>query len=93
MNRIKISEPKPTLNVSISPHLYRRLKKEIGDRKVSNFVEKAIAKELNEYDDILEKEQRDFQKKLIDGYKRAAQNKSLREEEKIWEEVIEDIIN
>ncbi len=50
MVRPRNLEAKPTLNVSISPHLYIRLKEEIGDRKVSGFVERAIAKELGEYD-------------------------------------------
>ncbi|CAI2168870.1 6474_t:CDS:2 [Funneliformis geosporum] len=35
-----------TLSITINPRLYQRLKEEIGDRKVSSFVEKAIAKEL-----------------------------------------------
>ncbi len=39
-----------TLSITINPRLYQRLKEEIGDRKVSSFVEKAIAKELGEYD-------------------------------------------
>jgi hypothetical protein len=50
MVRTRIAEAKPTLSVSISPHLFRRIKEEIGDRKVSGFVERAIAKELGEYD-------------------------------------------
>jgi len=72
MVRPRIAEPKPTLNISISPHLYRRLKTEVGDRKVSGFVERAIAKELGEYDNKLEKEQKEFQQKLIADYKRDA---------------------
>ncbi|CAI2179814.1 4942_t:CDS:2 [Funneliformis geosporum] len=36
-----------TLSITINPRLYQRLKEEIGDRKVSSFVEKAIAKELD----------------------------------------------
>lgn len=92
MNRPRIAEPKPTLNISISPHLYRRLKKEIGDRKVSGFVEKAIAKELGEYDNRLEREQKEFERKLIADYQRSAHNPTLKKENKIWEEAIEDIL-
>jgi len=90
MTRPRVSEPKPTLNVSISPHLYKRLKEEIGDRKVSSFVEKAIAKELGEYDNKLEREQQEFVKKLIADYQRDA-NQTPDQEDKMWEEAgIED---
>jgi len=41
---------KTTLGITISPQLYQQLKEEIGSRKISGFVEKAIAKELDEYD-------------------------------------------
>jgi post-segregation antitoxin (ccd killing protein) len=41
---------KTTLSITVNPHLYQRLKEEIGSRKISEFVEKAIAKELDEYD-------------------------------------------
>ena len=80
-----------TLSITINPHLYQRLKEEIGSRKISGFVEKAIAKELDEYDWKAEREQRKFQKKLIAGYKRDAV-RSLNKEDKIWEEAgIEDL--
>jgi hypothetical protein len=49
MVRPRIAEARPTLSISISPHLFRRIKAEIGDRKVSGFVERAIAKELGEH--------------------------------------------
>jgi hypothetical protein len=61
-----------TLSITINPHLYQRLKEEIGSRKISGFVEKAIAKELGEYGDEIEREQKKFEKKLIAAYKRDA---------------------
>ena len=73
---------KATLSVTINPHLYQRLKEEIGSRKISVFVEKAIAKELGEYDNKLEREQKEFQKKLIAGYKRDA-DRTLGKEDKM----------
>lgn len=90
MVRPRIPEPRPSLNVSISPHLYKRLKAEIGDRKVSGFVERAIAKELGEYDWGLEQKQQEFQQKLIAGYRRSAQSKALKKEDEIWDEAIGD---
>jgi hypothetical protein len=39
-----------TLSVTINPQIYQRLKEEIGSRQISKFVERAIVKELGEYD-------------------------------------------
>ena len=69
-----------TLSITINPQLYQRLKEEIGSRKISGFVEKAIAKELGEYDNKLEREQKKFQQSLIRGYKAMAKNKKLKKE-------------
>ncbi|CAI2199075.1 18813_t:CDS:1, partial [Funneliformis geosporum] len=69
-----------TLSITINPHLYQRLKEEIGSRKISGFVEKAIAKELGEYDNKLEREQRKFEKKLVAGYKRDAKRVPSKED-------------
>lgn len=81
---------KSTLSITVSPHLYQRLKEEIGSRKISGFVEKAIVKELEEYDNKWEREQKEFLKELIAGYKRDA-TRSKSKEDKVWEEVgIED---
>ena len=80
-----------TLSVTINPQLHQRLKEEVGSRKISGFVEKAIAKELGEYDNKLEREQKEFQKKLIAGYKRSAQSKALKKENKIWDEIVGDL--
>ena len=41
---------KTTLSITVNPRLYQRLREEIGSRKISEFVERAIAKELDEYD-------------------------------------------
>ena len=71
---------KATLSITVNPHLYQRLKEEIGNRKISGFVEKAIAKELGEYDNKLEREQKEFQQSLIRGYKAMAKNKKLKKE-------------
>ena len=90
MTRPRITGAKPTLSVSISPRLYKRIKEEIGDRKVSGFVERAIAKELGEYDWGLDQKKQEFQQKLIADYKRDAKSKALRKEDEIWDEVIEE---
>ena len=83
---------KTTLSITVNPHLYQRLKEEIGSRQISSFVERAIAKELDEYDWKVEREQKEFEKKLIAGYKRSARSKSLKKESKIWDKVVEEVI-
>ena len=93
MVRPRITERKPTLNVSISPYLYRQLKKEIGNRKVSGFVEKAIVKELSGQHKKLKQEQKELERKLIADYQKES-SRAPNKEDKMWEEAgIEDIAN
>jgi hypothetical protein len=80
---MEIRKVKPTLSISLEPRLYKRLKEEIPDRKVSSFVEKAIAEKLGEYDRDLEQKQKEFQQKLIADYRRDARSKALRKEDEI----------
>jgi hypothetical protein len=79
-----------TLSVIVSPLVYQRLRKEVGEGKISRFVEEAIVRKLDDYEENLQKEQQEFQKKLIAGYKRSAQSKALKKENEIWDEVIGD---
>ena len=74
---------KQILSVKIDATLYYQLRSEIGKGKVSGFVEKAIAKELGNYEEKLVREQKEFQQKLITSYKRSARSKSLKKESKI----------
>lgn len=87
---MEIRRAKPTLSITIKPHLYKRLKEEIGNNRVSLFVERAIEKELGEYDGKLEEEKKEFQRKLIADYKRSARSKALKKEDEIWDEVVGD---
>ena len=74
---------KPILSVSISSNLFQKLKREIKPREVSQFVEKAIAKELGEYEEKVTAEYKEFQQKIIAGYKKSARSKALKKESKI----------
>jgi hypothetical protein len=74
---------KQILSVKIDTNIYRQLKNEIGKGNVSSFVEKAVAKELGNYENKLDREQKAFREKLIAGYKRSAQSKSLKKESKL----------
>ena len=73
------SKVKPILGVSISPHLYKRLKAEIGDRKVSAFVEKAIVAELGKKD----KEKAKLKQQLIKDYQAVARSQKRKAEDEI----------
>jgi hypothetical protein len=81
---------KPTLSVTLSLRVYRRLKEEVSNRQVSGFVERAIEKELDNHEERLTREQKEFQQKLITDYKRDARSKTLRKEDEIWDEVVEE---
>ena len=72
---------KQMLSVKIDANVYQQLRSEIGKGNISGFVEKAVAKELRNYDSKLEREQKSFQQKLIADYKRAGSSKNLQKEE------------
>ena len=80
---MEVRKVKPILSVTLEPHLYKRLKEEIRHREVSKFVERAIAKELGEHEEKLTTEQKEFEKKLIAGYKRSARSKAIQKENEI----------
>src|SRR3954454_12554514 len=63
------SQRRLNLTIIVEPSTFQRLKKEVGDGKISRFVEKAIIKELNDYGGRIEEKQKEFQQKLIAGYK------------------------
>ena len=77
------SQRKQTLSIIVKPQTYQRLHQEIGKGKISRFVEELIVGKLNGYDDKLEREQKEFQQKLIADYKRDANSKILRKEDEI----------
>lgn len=79
---------KQTLSVIVKPQTYQLLHQEIGKGKISRFVEELIIKELSGHSSKLEKEQKEFRRKLIVAYKRDAESKALRKEDEIWDEVV-----
>ena len=72
-----------TLSIIVKPQTYQRLQHEIGQGKISRFVEELIIKGLNNHEEKLTTEQKEFQKKLIADYKRDAKSKILRKEDEI----------
>jgi uncharacterized protein YcbK (DUF882 family) len=75
---------KSCLTIHISPDFHNRLKHEIGRGKISEFVERVLKKELD-------REQKEFQQKLIAGYKSVAKNKKVQKDLEIWDETINDM--
>lgn len=65
---------KQVLSVKVDVSLYRQLKSEVGQGKISRFVENLIARELTSQEQKLAKE-----------YQEAAKDKSRWKEAKEWE--------
>ncbi len=68
-----------TLSISIQEKTYQDLRQQIGQRQISQFINKLVDEEL------AKKKQR-----LIEGYKRVAKSKARREEDKIWDGAVGD---
>ncbi|CAI2170671.1 13511_t:CDS:2 [Funneliformis geosporum] len=83
---------KQMLSVKIDAGVFQQLKSEISKGNISGFVERAVAKELGKHDDKLEREQKEFQKKLIADYKRASSSKNLQKEENFDKEELKKSI-
>ena len=83
---------KQMLSIKIDANVYQQLRSEVGKGNISGFVEKAVAKELGNYENKLEREQKDFQQRLIADYQRSARSKALQKENKLWDEVVSDSV-
>ena len=66
---------------------YNKLRQVVGP-KLSRFVSEAVEEKLRKTEQETQKE---FQQKLIAGYKKVAQNKKIQKEMEIWDETISDM--
>lgn len=71
------------MNIYLQEDLHKRLQPWIKERKVSKFINEAVAEKLAKTKKI-------SKEKLIAGYKSAAKSKIVREKDKIWEGSVED---
>lgn len=71
------------VNIYFSEKNYNKIKDLIRQRKVSEFVNQAVAKELVQTE---KQEKEQLKEKLIAAYKRMAKNKKLQQELAIFEE-------
>ncbi|KLL02489.1 MAG: hypothetical protein MRERC_1c084 [Mycoplasmataceae bacterium RC_NB112A] len=75
-------------SVKIEASICQQLRNDIRKGNVSRFVERAVAKELGNYENKLEREQKEFLKKLIADYKQTGSSKNIQKEEDLWEEEV-----
>jgi len=78
------------INIYFSEETYNRIKPLIKQRKVSQFVNQAVEKEL---DKGKKKEKEQLRERLIVAYKRMAKKKKLQKELSLWDETVDDYIN
>jgi hypothetical protein len=77
------------VNIYLQEKNYEAVRKLVGPRQISHYINQALEEKLSKEQN---KGQQEFQQKLISGYKRVAKSKNLRQEEKIWEVGIEDVL-
>ena len=75
------------INIYFSEETYNRIKPLISQRKVSQFVNKAVEKEL---DKAKKKDKEQLRERLIVAYKRMAKNKKLQKEMALWDRISGD---
>nr|CAG8443446.1 13418_t:CDS:2 [Entrophospora candida] len=77
------------VNIYFQEETYSKIKSLIKQRKVSEFVNQAVEKELEKRQ---KKEKAELKEKLISAYKRMAKNKKLQKELAILEEVTTKVV-
>ncbi|RHZ35991.1 hypothetical protein [endosymbiont GvMRE of Glomus versiforme] len=74
-------------NIYFPEKTYNKLRQVAGP-KISRFVSEAVEEKIKREEQHKKEE---FQKKLIAGYKKVAQNKKNQKEMEIWDETISDM--
>ena len=75
------------VNIYFQEKTYQKIKPLIKQRKVSEFVNKLVEKELSQTE---KQEKEQLRKRLIAAYKRESKNQALQEELAIWDEISGD---
>jgi len=78
------------VNIYFSEKTYQKIKPLIVQRKVSEFVNQAVEKELAKEQ---KKEKAELKEKLITAYQRQAKNKKLQAELSLWDSISGDGLN
>jgi len=77
------------VNIYFSEETYNKIKPLIAQRKVSQFVNQAVEKELNKEQ---KKEKEQLRERMVAAFKRQAKNKKLQKELSLWDETVDDYI-
>jgi len=75
------------VNIYFQEKTYQKIKPLIKQRKVSEFVNKLVEKELIQTE---KQEKEQLRKRLIEAYKRESENQAEQEELAIWDEISGD---
>ena len=75
------------VNIYFQEKTYQKIKPLIKQRKVSEFVNKLVEKELNQTE---KQEKEQLRKRLIEAYKRESKDQASQEELAIWDEISGD---
>lgn len=75
------------INIYLQEDLHKQLLPLIKERKVSKFINEAIAEKLTKEQ---KKEKEELKKQMIAGYQAMAKNKKLKEELAVWDEAVGD---
>jgi len=74
-------------NIYFPEQTYNKLR-QVAGVKISRFVAEAVEEKIEREEQQKKKE---FQKRLIEGYKTISKNKKIQKEQEVWDETISDI--
>jgi len=74
-------------NIYFPEQTYNKLR-QVAGVKISRFVSEAVEKKIKRKEQQKKKE---FQKRLIEGYKTISKNKKIQKEQEVWDETISDM--
>jgi len=74
-------------NIYFPEQTYNKLR-QVAGVKISRFVSEAVEEKIKREEQQKKKE---FQKRLIEGYKTISKNKKIQKEQEVWDETISDM--
>jgi hypothetical protein len=78
------------VNIYFSEENYQKIKPLIKQRKVSEFVNKVVERELKDLVQEKKQEKEQLKKRLIAAYQRQVKNKKLQAEMALWDSISGD---
>ena len=86
--RVRPAEPRHSFSIYLPTSSYQKLVNKAGKGKINTFIKQVLEEKL-----IIEEQnqKKEFQKKLIAGYKSVARSKKIQKEMEVWDETISDM--